>query len=556
MFNHRPLDLHYLVFCMALAEGLATLYDLTYEQRQMLTDDAKSAASRFNRRTLNKNQLSSPSSKITQPPPQSNNESLDVSTAIFEFEEIPSREKQNVLEALQCLAAKVNHGNEIAQRIAMVCRAALYLDKEYSDVLQTKDPLILLQNAIDEDCLNKLIVMNDIMQSIRMTESEIANFLAQQIATQIIRSRFYLLQQHQHHPPTMTISQTSLWGYDLDREFRMFLELSPNTSLLGNALLKYCDALKLYRKYDGNSNPKTFINNEQNIIGDDPIASSSSQSSATEIRELLERLCEIMDNKILSHKKQNTICVELLIKAHDCFVHECYMEGIAGVLQRAKILNNILANAKSWNLIVKMLMGIGRYRDMYYCFETLIANEQFESLLGQFDEDRVNGLKQAIITYLHENCPENRDHYRLAALHFMMYKELAEMWESEANATIARIISTDTKGNCNEKNQQSTAAGGDDESMINETVQYLLCGHQVAGQLQSAMEGYAHAAENYLLENKLGLAQRTAYQAELVALQINLNNCAMENNNDGRCICVLSIRSPNVMRTIVNNELR
>lgn len=462
---------------------------------------------------------------------QPNDSLLDTSDN-FEFEEIPSREKQNVLEALQCLAAKVRHGSKIGQRIAMVCRAALYLDKDYVDVLKTKDPLVLLQNAIDEDCLNKLVVMHDIMQSMQMTDGEIAHFLAQQIATSIVKSRFYLLQ---NHGMPMSISQTSLWGYDLDTEFRMFLELSPNTSLLGTNLLKYCDALKLYRKFDG-SHRNT--------------AQTDGETSA-DIRQLYERLRDIMERKMLSHKKQNTISIELLVKAHDCFLHECYMEGIALVLQRAKHLNTVLASAKSWSLIVKMLMGIGRYRDMYYCFETLIANDQFESLLGQFDEDRVNGLKQAIIAYLHEHCPDNKDHYRLAALHFRMYKELAEMWEAEANATVAKIIAGSS---VTVTPARGTTNGNEDV----DTVQHLWCGTQVAQQLQAAMEGYAHAAENYLLENKLGLAQRTAQQAELIALQINLHNRAMENNNngDGRCVCVLSIRSSGVMRTLVNDELR
>lgn len=58
MFNHRPLDLHYLVFCMALAEGLASLHDLSGEQRKMLSDGVKSAASKFNRRTLKSTRLS------------------------------------------------------------------------------------------------------------------------------------------------------------------------------------------------------------------------------------------------------------------------------------------------------------------------------------------------------------------------------------------------------------------------------------------------------------------------------------------------------------------
>ncbi len=58
MFNVRPLDLHYLVFCMALAEGLASLYDLSGDQRKMLSDGVKSAASKFNRRTLISTRLS------------------------------------------------------------------------------------------------------------------------------------------------------------------------------------------------------------------------------------------------------------------------------------------------------------------------------------------------------------------------------------------------------------------------------------------------------------------------------------------------------------------
>lgn len=91
----------------------------------------------------------------------------------MEFEEIPSREKQVILEALQSLAANVTHGSKIAQRIAMTWRAALYLDKDYVDVLKTKDHLILLQNAIDEDCLNKLIVMSDVMVSAEMSQQEV-----------------------------------------------------------------------------------------------------------------------------------------------------------------------------------------------------------------------------------------------------------------------------------------------------------------------------------------------------------------------------------------------
>lgn len=242
----------------------------------------------------------------------------------------------------------------------------MYLDQEYVEVLRTNDPYLLLQSAIDEGCLNKLVVMNDIMTSMEMNHTEIANFLAEKISISIIVSRFYLLQSP---PVQMGFGQSLLWGYDLDKEFRLFLELCPNTSMLGNAILQYCDALKLYRKVDLNELAEHDIDQDVEFFDG--------------VKPMLEKIKSTIGYKGLSHKKQNTINVELLIKAHECFVHECFMEGIAVVLQRAKILNGVLTKAKSWNLIVKLLTGIGRYRDMYYCFETLIKNEQFESLLGR-----------------------------------------------------------------------------------------------------------------------------------------------------------------------------
>ena len=55
----------------------------------------------------------------------------------------------------------------------MTWRAAMYLDKEYIDVLKTKDPFLLLENAINEDCLQKLVIMSDIMASMQMSNKEV-----------------------------------------------------------------------------------------------------------------------------------------------------------------------------------------------------------------------------------------------------------------------------------------------------------------------------------------------------------------------------------------------
>lgn len=438
----------------------------------------------------------------------------------------------------------------------MVFRAAMHLDKEYIDVLQTKDVYDLLHSAITEECLNRLLVMSDIMTSMEMTNKEIADFMAEQMSRAIIKSRFYTMQNAISH----TFGQNVLWGYNLDKEFHLFLELCPNTSLLGHCLLKYCDVLKIYRKFDTVKNTEPDLSDRQN--GD-------------ELRTIFNNLRNIMVSQVLSHKKQNTISVELLVKAHDCFVHECSMEGIAFVLQRCKTLTVALSNAKSWHLIVKLLMGVGRYRDMYYCFETLIKNDQFESLLGQFEEERSNGLKDAIISYLHENHPEDREKYRLAALHFQMFKELAQIAETEAKSAIDRMVEQNEVKRDEEMVMMSTSRqsadrdtidgnspstfdatnNGNISSAIQAGVSFLRCNKSIVDTLSSAMEAYAHAAENYLLENKLGLAQRAASNAEVVAMQINLVRTTIDSGNPS-CMSVLNIRNENVFRYLVNNELR
>lgn len=440
----------------------------------------------------------------------------------------------------------------------MVFRSAMYLNMDYLDVLQTKDPYDLLQSAIHKDCSNRLLVMSDIMTSMQMNSTEIAEFMAEQIARTIIKSRFYLLQ----HSISHSFGQNFLWGYDLDKEFHLFLELCANTSMLGHTLLKYCDALKIYRKFDSTKNIEPDLD--------------GARQNPDDFREIFNNLLSIMENQVLSHKKQNTINVELLIKAHDCFVHECSMEGIAFVLQRCKILTVTLSAAKSWYLIVKLLMGVGRYRDMYYCFETLIKNDQFESLLGQFDEERANGLKDAIITYLHENYPDDKENYRLAALHFQMFKELALMSEIDAKSMIDKVIMQCEVKQDDQISRASTSISrystdafdgngiatfdtminGNISSAIAAGVTFLRCSKLlVLDSLNRSMELYAHAAENFLLSNKLGLAQRAASNAELVALQINLVRNGLDANKPN-CMCLLNIRNESIFRYLVNNELR
>lgn len=169
LFEFRSMDLHFLVFCMALAEGLTTIQNMTKEEKLTLTDIEKIAFSMFNKRTLGRQRQ-----KTGVSPVKSLNYSDTGST--IEFEEIPSKEKNEILEALQGLASRLKHGIPLGKRIVLVYRAAMYLDKDYVEVLTTKDTSGLLTSAGEEECMHKLLVISDILSSTQRNFMEVGGF--------------------------------------------------------------------------------------------------------------------------------------------------------------------------------------------------------------------------------------------------------------------------------------------------------------------------------------------------------------------------------------------
>lgn len=532
LFDVRPLDLRFVVFCMALAESMSNIYSMSPDERQLLSEVERSSFSKFTKRTLC--DASGSGSYLSD------------SCSTLEFEEIPSKEKQETLTILQGIASKLKFGINIAKRVICCYRAAMYLDKEYLDVLRTKDVQILLQSIAEEGCIHRLLVVSDIVTSTHMEPQEIAELLAFEITTAVVRPRFYIFspdQQAKH-----MFRNADLWGYNIDRDLHLFLELTPDRTKLGACLLEYCDALKSYRKYQDNKpfDKNIYFERLAEIITryGQPINNSNiGNINSNDITPSPSNSGRPL--QVLSHKKQNIIYVELLIKAHQAFIHECSMEGIANVLNRAKALNAVLAQAKSWSLIVRMLIGIGRYREMYFCFDTLIENEQFESLLGQFDVEKTIGLRQAILAYLREYCaPEQgKELFKLAALNFLMYKDLAELWEQDAEDMRNKILIT-------------SSVADDAENKLSK----LKCTADMMNFLNLSLEYYVHATENYLLDNKLLLAQKSSYQAELLALQIDLAQKALENqstpNGIYSCSCIIKLKSREHFKLLVNNELR
>jgi len=114
-------------------------------------------------------------------------------------------------------------------------------------------------------------------------------------------------------------------------------------------------------------------------------------------------------------------------------------------------------------------------------------------------------------------CAENRELLQLVALHFRLYSEVAEIWESEARATISRLLSVTIL-----ELGIAISATKYKPKPKQPTPLVLKASADLGHHLKIAMQNFSHAAEYYLQANKLTKAMESASQAELVALQISM----------------------------------
>lgn len=95
------------------------------------------------------------------------------SSMFSDYIEIPSREKQDTLCTIEALAARLKAGRFSGQRIVMCYRAAMHMDVNYLDILRENDVLNLLKQAINGNCLNKLVVISDIIGASGFTSLQV-----------------------------------------------------------------------------------------------------------------------------------------------------------------------------------------------------------------------------------------------------------------------------------------------------------------------------------------------------------------------------------------------
>ncbi|XP_067002124.2 spatacsin [Anabrus simplex] len=423
LFGHENQDLQILLTCMSLAEGELTPYQLTTQQRLLLSDNPSKPSSSHRRRTL----LSSVSSM---------SHSLLNYSINSDFMESPTKDSQDTMIILEKFADQLVFGKKVGRRIVACYRVAMNLEKSYQEIITLRDPLSLLKTAIADDTLNKFIVASDLMVAAQSSSEEIAEFLCGEIVTAITKQN-------------TEGDSIYLWGCDLDANFHLVLEICDDPSTLGTKLL------------------------------------TAAADCGT------------------SHVEAISNAVELIIRAHDCFTAACNMEGIAAVLQKARILTSNLQTRQEWGLMVRLFTGVGRYTEMSYVFQILQENDLFEFLLRK-RFDKVPGLKLAFLEFIKMHCPDDHKLFQIAALHFAMFGEVALSWAQDGKSKIETLL---TLAQLNQSSDAPTVLTNTEN-----TKQFL----------SAAMECFRHAAEFYLQANKLNRAMASAHQAELIALQIAL----------------------------------
>ncbi|XP_018320150.1 spatacsin [Agrilus planipennis] len=403
------------------------------------------------------------------------------STMNMEDFEIPGNDTVKILEIL---SERVKYGFDLAQKVFLTFRISVNIDRRYQQVLECKQPIELLKASLKEDCRNKLQVIHDFIVVWKWSKEKVADFVCEEVITAI---------------DTFTkakIEGTVLWDLDLDRDFPLILQFLPEntSSTLGAKLYSYASALYKAQNIDGGE----FKISEFQMI------------------------------------------IELLIRSHDCFTADCNMEGISVILRKSKKIISMLLEIKSWKLIVRLLTGVGRYTEMSYIFQILKENDHFEFLLRKGNR-KDNGLKIALLEYLKKYCPENRELYRMVALHFTLYSEIAQIWEEEAQSLIKNLIAI------SRLEMQNNGLNPDNEMFV-----LLSNSDGTKITLNKAMQNYIHAAEYHLQGEKLMKAMQSAKQAELVALQLSILKGLGTNAS---CNCLLNLNNSQI-GTLITLHLR
>ncbi|CAH0552154.1 unnamed protein product [Brassicogethes aeneus] len=389
---------------------------------------------------------------------------------------------QDTLAVLHSLTEQLTNGAEMAYNVFMSYRISINIEIPYQVFVLNTDYMKMLKDALEDDCMNKLEVVHDFIGVFKWSKEEVSDL----ICGEIVQATANYIRTKQE--------VFTMWDLNVNENYHLILQLmQDNCSILGHKIYSYASALH--------------------------------KVQITAPREVQVKISEL------------ALVIELLILSHNCFTTDCNMEGISIILKKCQSVISNLLTLRSWKLIVRLLTGVARYTEMSYVFQILRENDQFEFLLRKGSR-KDSALKIALLEYLKKYCPENRELYKIVALHFTLFSEVAHLWEREAQSVIKNLIEISKMEMQNSKLNPELEAF----ILLSNTESTKIC-------LNKAIENYTHATEFHLQGEKLAKAMSSAKQVELLALQMSLLNKLPIN---GSTNCILNLGTPQIIALISN----
>ncbi|XP_041977836.1 spatacsin [Aricia agestis] len=543
--EYRPLvcPVQIMRTCLKLAEGTLSPYELPAEIRLVISSPKL------------QNKLSGSQSET------SFEELVVIAGCEGEAGSLAARHDADTLATIDALAVRT--GFAPAKQVASYFRIALQIGWDYVSVLKNQNRPLDFINLVSGRA--RMSLANLVFRTFNVPSKQIAEYLCRELVAAIISPHLVktsTFRQKEHF-------QYTLWGYVLDSDMEMFLNMRPDScSHIGRLILDHLMAFqKIYKVTnptqsenvldDSNLDVETLIDEEyQNIEGDEiesilteegTLMSAETESvysvaslyagnkqsresrrnlfdvitkSNIHIRyEIKSNIRKITKGAKLSTKQVNIICIELLVVAHECFTSACDTEGVAVALRSAQALAARLLAARSWRLMVRLLTGLARYTECAYILQALRENHQFEFLLGQFDymlgqqQDKITEFKHGLLDFLKTHCPGDTDTYIMVALHFNMYAEAANVKKKQALALINDLEKMAGEKASPKKSNQPVWL------QIHDNV-------PTRTMLETALNHCTDAAELYLQGGCTGFAGEMAMLAQQIALQMSLLNAS------------------------------
>ncbi|KAK7503511.1 hypothetical protein BaRGS_00005050 [Batillaria attramentaria] len=298
-------------------------------------------------------------------------------------------EQEEIICTMERLLARCGRARPCCLRIISIYKIACLIGRAYADVVESEE-FSVLRELLKTDFPHRYSLAAEFLSTSSLTDKEVASFLVDEIVKSL---RIYLGGKD---------------GFEIGSAARGQLDTSE----------------LIFRPTEGGEVFSQLVSlcGEPAILGD----------------KLLNALATMADHSPEPSQSVLSMETELLIMAHECHTAACNMDGISNVLRAARVCAQCLASASQYQLMIRLLTGIGRYSEMTYIFDQLQQHHQFEMLLRK-GIDKEDKLKIALLDYLKRFHSDDKETYSMVALNFTMYREIADMLDESGHRHMAML---------------------------------------------------------------------------------------------------------------------